>query len=56
MTHEWARLNGTQLYIKDLQSIESETVVTFFKVSTLTAKEVILAELTMILLKAQRRA
>jgi hypothetical protein len=55
MTHEWACLNSTQLQIKDLQSTESETVVTFFKVSTLTPKEVILAEFTKVLLEAQRR-
>jgi hypothetical protein len=54
--HEWACLNGTGLQIKDLQSIESATVVTFFKVSMLTPKEVILAEFTKILLEAQRRA
>jgi hypothetical protein len=56
VTHQWAHLNSTRLQIKDLQSIESERVVTFFKVSTMTPKEVILVELTKILLEAQRRA
>jgi hypothetical protein len=56
VTHEWLRHNGTHLHIKDLQSIDSETVVTFFKVSTLTPKEVLLVELTKILHKAQKRA
>jgi hypothetical protein len=56
VTHEWLRHNGTHLHIKDLQSIDSETVVTFFKVSMLTPKEVLLAELTKILHEAQKRA
>jgi hypothetical protein len=53
VSHEWARLNGPRLQVKDLQSISSETVVSFFKVSTVTPKHVILAELKRILLKAQ---
>ena len=53
VTHEWTRLNGTRLQIKDLQSINSETVVTFFKVSTLTPKKVILSKLKHILGAAQ---
>ena len=56
VTHEWSRLNGTRLQVKDLQSISSETVVTFFKISTSTPKNVILAELTKILLEAQTRS
>jgi hypothetical protein len=56
MIHEWARLNGMWLQIKDLQFIESETVVTFFKVSTATHNDVILAELSMILIAAQDMA
>ena len=56
VTHKWLRLNGTHHHIKDLQSIDSEMVVTFFKVSTLTPKEVLLVELTKILHEAQKRA
>jgi hypothetical protein len=56
ITHEWSRIGGSRLQIKDLQTIESEMVVTFFRVSTLTPKAVILAELRMILLQAQKRA
>ena len=56
VTHEWSRLNGTRLQVKDLQSISSETVVTFFKMSTATPKNVILAELNKILLKAQNHS
>ncbi len=41
--------------MKDLQFISSETVVSFFKVSTATPKHVILAKLNRILLEAQRR-
>jgi hypothetical protein len=55
ITHKWAWLNRTRLHIKDLQSIESETVVTFFKVFKMTPKAVTLAELWKILLEAQRR-
>ena len=55
LTHEWARINGTRLQVKDLQSISSETVVSFFKMSTATPKKVILAELIKILLETQKR-
>jgi hypothetical protein len=55
LTHEWSRTNGTRLQVKDLQSISSETVVTFFKMSTATPKKVILAELIKILLETQKR-
>jgi hypothetical protein len=56
VTHKWARLNGTCLQVKDIQSIESKTVVPFFKVSTLTPRDVLLARLKKILLEAQNRA
>ncbi len=39
--------------IKDLQDINSETMVSLFKVSTSTRKEVILAELKKIHIKTQ---
>jgi hypothetical protein len=55
LSHQWACLNGSHLQVKDLQSISSETVVSFFKVSTATPKHVILAKLKRILLEAQRR-
>jgi hypothetical protein len=53
VTHKWAHLNGIRLQVKDLQCIESKTVMTFFKVSTMTPKEVLLAELRR---EAQKRA
>ncbi len=56
VTQEWARLNGTRLQVKDLQFVDSETVVSIFKVSTITKKDVIHAELKRILLKAQTKA
>jgi hypothetical protein len=56
VNQKWGHLNGTRLQIKDLQSIDSTTVVTFFKVSTMTPKEFLLAELTKILHDAQKRA
>jgi hypothetical protein len=55
-THKWARLNGVRLQVKELQFVESKTVVTFYKVSKLTPKAVLLAELRKILLRAQARA
>ncbi len=36
--HEWARMNGTCLQVKDLQFVDSKMVVTIFKVSTTTNK------------------
>ncbi len=55
VSHDWAHLNGSHLQVKDLQSARSETVVTFFKVSTATPKHVILAKLMRILLEAQKK-
>jgi hypothetical protein len=55
VSHEWARVNGSHLQVNDLQSISSEMVVSFFKVSTATPKHGILSKLKRILLKAQRR-
>jgi hypothetical protein len=49
-------MNGVRLQIKELQSIDSETVVSFYKVSKLTPKDVILAKMTKILIKAQDMA
>jgi hypothetical protein len=56
VTHEWARLNGTCLQVKDLQFVDSKTVVSIFKVSTATNKEVIHAEFKRILLNVQEKA
>ena len=55
-THEWSRINGVRLQIKELQFVDSETVVSIYKVSKLTPKEVLLAELRKILLAAQEKA
>ncbi len=44
-THEWAHMNGVHLQIKDLQFIESETVMSIYKVSKNNPKDVQLAEL-----------
>lgn len=55
-THEWARMNGVRLQIKELQFVDSETVVSLYKVSKLTPKDVILEELKRILLMAQEIA
>jgi hypothetical protein len=56
VTHEWARLNGSHLQVKGLQFVDSKTVVSIFKVSTATNKEVIHAELKRILLNVQAKA
>ena len=55
-THKWARLNRVRLQVKELQSIDSKTVVTFYKVLKLTPKAVLLAKLRKILTMAQGQA
>ena len=55
-THEWAHVNGVRLQIKELQFVDSETVVSIYKVSKLTPKDVILKELKKIFLMAQEKA
>jgi hypothetical protein len=54
--HEWLRMNGVQLQIKDLQFMESETIVSICKVSKNTPKDVILKELEKILIMTQEKA
>jgi hypothetical protein len=39
VSHEWARLNGMRLQVKDLPFVDSKTVVSIFKVSTATKKK-----------------
>ncbi len=56
VTYDWERLNGTCLQVKDLQLVDSKTVVSIFKVSTTTKKEVIHTELKRIFLNAQAKA
>ncbi len=55
-THEWAQMNGVHRQIKDLQLIESETIVSIYKVSKNNPKDVLLTELEKILIIAQERA
>jgi hypothetical protein len=55
-THKWAHLSKIRLQIKDLQFIESKTVVTFFIVPTATPNEVVLAKLSKIPIAAQGMA
>ncbi len=54
-THEWSRMNGMRLQIKDLQFIESETMVSIYKVSKNTPKDMLLVELEKILTMTQER-
>ncbi len=56
ISHERAWMNGVRLQIKELQSCDSETVVTFYNALKLTPKDVILAKLTKTLIKAQNMA
>jgi hypothetical protein len=56
MKYEWAHMNGAHLQIKELQHVNSKTIVSIYKVSKLTPKEVILTELKKILLMAQDKA
>ena len=49
-------MNGVWLQIKELQFVNSETVISIYKVSKLTPKEVILEELKRILIMAQENA
>jgi hypothetical protein len=55
-THEWARTNRQQIQIEELQFVDSETVATLYKVSKLSPKDVLLAELKKILHMAQAKA
>jgi hypothetical protein len=55
-THEWAWMNGVCLQIKDLQFVDSKTVVSLYKVSKLDPKDVILVEMKRILIKMQDKA
>jgi hypothetical protein len=51
--YEWTRMNGQRIQIKELQDVASKTVVSFFKLSTETAKSVIIAEFKKILNKTR---
>jgi hypothetical protein len=55
-THEWSCMNITRLQIKDLQFMESETVVSIYKVLKNNPKDVILKELEKILIMTQEKA
>jgi hypothetical protein len=54
--HEWHRIGGVCLTIKDLQSFKSETILSCFNVFMQTNKSVLLTELEDILTQAQTRA
>jgi hypothetical protein len=54
--HEWAHMNGVHLQIKDLQFVESETVMSIYKVLKKNPKDVLLVELEKILIMAQEKA
>jgi hypothetical protein len=51
--HEWHRMGGVHLQIKELQTIESETILLLFNIFTATNKKILLAELHEILTAAR---
>ena len=51
--HEWQHSSGILLRIKELQSFESETVLTLFNICTVVPKKFILDEFLTILMQAQ---
>ena len=55
MIHEWHQIVGICLQTKDLQTFESETILSLFKIFTSTNKKILLAELHEILTEAQSR-
>jgi hypothetical protein len=55
-THKWVRLNGSRLAVKDLQFIDSETVVSIYKISKSNPKDVLMRELEKILHMTQEKA
>jgi hypothetical protein len=56
IVHEWHRIGGVLLTIKDLQSFESETILSCFNMFIQTNKAILLAELEDILTQAQAKA
>ncbi len=53
VVHEWHRIGGVRLEIKELQTFESETILSLFNIFTSTNKKILLAELQEILTEAQ---
>ncbi len=51
--HEWHRMGGVRLQIKELQTFESETILLLLNIFTATNKKIHLAELHEILTAAQ---
>jgi hypothetical protein len=55
VVHEWHRMGGVRLQIKELQTFESETILSLFNIFTATNKKILLAELHEILTVAQNQ-
>jgi hypothetical protein len=55
VVHEWHRIGGVRLQIKELQTFKSETILSLFNIFTSTNKKILLAELQEILAEAQSR-
>ena len=50
---EWGRMGGKMLKVKDLQSFDSETIISLFNICTQIPKKLILEEFKSILYAAQ---
>ncbi len=55
VVHEWHRLGGVHLQIKELQTFESETILSLLNIFTATNKKILLVELHEILTAAQNQ-
>ncbi len=51
--HEWHKMSGVCLQIKELQTFESETILSLFNIFTSTNKKILLAEIQEILTATQ---
>jgi len=55
ISHEWSRLGGTRLQVKELQSFDSETIPALFNILTVNSKDTLKSELHQILAETQDR-
>jgi hypothetical protein len=56
INQEWFKQGGRYLRVKELQSFDSETIITLFNVSIQVPKKCLLEEYKMILMDAQKLA
>ncbi len=53
ISHEWNRLGGTRLQVKELQTFESDMIAALFNILTVNRKDTLKSELHKILVDAQ---